>query len=43
MDLDTLKCEIYRNGSSEICKKVWFNEEPVWQAYGTDRFFEIIK
>ncbi|MXV37823.1 hypothetical protein GO491_03890 [Flavobacteriaceae bacterium Ap0902] len=43
MDIDTLKCEIDRNGSSEICKKVWFNNELVWQAYGTERFFEIIK
>ncbi len=43
MDIDTLKCEIDRNRSSEICKKVWFNDELVWQTYDTERFFEIIK
>jgi hypothetical protein len=43
MDTDTLKCEIDRNGNSEICKKVWFNNELVWQAYDTERFFVIIK
>lgn len=43
MDTDTLKCEIDRKGSSEICKKVWFNNELVWKAYATERFFEITK
>ena len=43
MDTDTIKCEIDRNGSSEICKKVWLNNELVWQDYDTERFFEITK
>ncbi len=43
LDIDTLKCEIERKESSTVCKKVWFNEELVWQAYDTERFFEIIK
>lgn len=43
IDTDTLKCEIDRNESSEICKKVWLNNELVWQSYDTERFFEIIK
>jgi len=43
MDTDTIRCEIERKESSTICKKVWFNEELVWQAYDTERFFEIIK
>lgn len=43
MDTDTIRCEIERKESSTICKKVWFNEELVWQAYDTERFFDIIK
>lgn len=42
-DTDTLRCEIERNDNSEICKKVWFNDKLVWQAYDTERYFEIIK
>lgn len=43
IDTDTLKCEMDRNGNSGICKKVWLNNELVWQAYDTERFFVIIK
>ncbi|MDA3780794.1 MAG: hypothetical protein PF487_11340 [Bacteroidales bacterium] len=43
IDTDTLKCEIDSTESSEICKKVWLNNELVWQAYDTERFFEIMK
>ena len=42
IDTDTLKCEMDRNGNSGICKKVWLNNELVWQAYDTERFFVII-
>lgn len=42
-DTDTIKVDIERNRNSEICNKVWFNENLVWEAYETERFFEIIK
>lgn len=42
-DTDTIRCEIERSNSSEVCKKVWFNDKLVWQAYDTERYFEIIK
>ncbi|MEO8774409.1 MAG: hypothetical protein ABI371_08815 [Gelidibacter sp.] len=42
-DIDTLRCEIERNENSEVCKKVWLNDKLVWQAYDTERYFEIIK
>lgn len=41
--IDTIKCIIERKSNSQICKKVWFNNESVWEAYETERFFEIIK
>jgi len=42
-DIDTIKCSIERKSNSEICKKVWLNDNLVWEAYETERFFEIIK
>ncbi|WP_146810338.1 hypothetical protein [Empedobacter brevis] len=42
-DTDTIRCEINRSGNTEVCKKVWLNNKLVWEAYDTERFFEIIK
>ncbi|HEX9650416.1 MAG TPA: hypothetical protein VGA21_07640 [Cyclobacteriaceae bacterium] len=42
-DTDTIKCSIERKSNSEICTKVWLNENLVWEGYETERFFEIIK
>lgn len=42
-DTDTIKCLIERTWNTEICKKVWFNGEIVWDDYSTERFFEILK
>lgn len=42
-DIDTVKCNIEKTTSSEICTKVWFNNNIVWEAYETERFFKIIK
>lgn len=42
-EIDTIKCEIERKGSSTICTKVWLNDELVWQAYDTERFIQIVK
>lgn len=42
-DIDTVECIIKRTISSEICKKVWFNKELVWESYKNERFIEIIK
>ena len=42
-DTDTIRCNVERTSNSEICRKVWFNNEVVWEAYETERFFEILK
>jgi len=41
--VDTIKCSIERKNNSEICTKVWLNDNLVWEGYETERFFEIIK
>ena len=43
VDTDTIKCSIERKNNSEICTKVWLNENLAWEAYETERFFEIVK
>ncbi len=46
-DTDTIKCLIERaksrNGNSTICRKVWFNGKVVWDDYGVERSFVIVK
>jgi hypothetical protein len=42
-DTDTIQCLIERTSNTEICKKVWYNGKIVWDDYGTERFFEIVK
>jgi len=42
-DIDTIKCEFSAVNSSVICRKVWYNEKLMWDNFGVERFFEIVK
>lgn len=42
-DSDIIKTEIDKSNSNEIVTKVWYNDELKWEAYQTERMFEIIK
>jgi len=43
IDTDTIKCKVDRKHNSEICTKVWYNGNLVWNNYDTERFFTITK
>ncbi len=40
---DIIKTEIDRSSSNTIVTKVWYNDELKWEAYETERMFEIVK
>ncbi|WP_222931450.1 hypothetical protein, partial [Xanthovirga aplysinae] len=43
MTSDIIKTKIDNIGSNEIVTKVWYNNQLKWEAYKTERLFEIIK
>ena len=42
-DSDIIKSEIEISNSNTIVTKVWYNDQLKWEAYQTERMFEIIK
>jgi len=42
-DFDIIKTEIDNSNSNTIVTKVWYNDVLEWEAYETERMFEIIK
>jgi len=42
-DSDIIKTEIDKSNSNTIVTKVWYNDVLEWEAYETERMFEIIK
>lgn len=42
-DYDIIKTEIDNSGSNIITTKVWYNNQLKWEAYQTERIFEIVK
>jgi hypothetical protein len=42
-DYDIIKTEIDQNGSNTMVTKVWYNDQLKWEAYQTERMFEIVK
>jgi len=42
-DADILKTEIDKSNANEIVTRVWYNDELKWEAYETERMFDIIK
>lgn len=42
-DFDVIKTEVKFSNVNTIVTKVWYNDELKWEAYATERMFEIIK
>lgn len=42
-DFDIIKTEIDKSNSNTIVTKVWYNGNLEWEAYESERMFEIIK
>lgn len=42
-DADIIKTEVNINGSNTTVTKVWYNGVLKWEAYATERMFDIIK
>lgn len=42
-DFDVIKAEIEKSSNSQIITKVWYNDQLKWEAYATERKFEVVK